>query len=797
MKKIKPTALLGKKIGVLIGIAVAVFLILLSIFTAIPDRLELTMLDMHFRLKNPYRPEAIQEGVVEVERNPRLSQDIVIIGVDFQTLNELGQWPFPRAVHADLVNSFSRISDQNRRESSLFLDIFFIEPANAAYNDALLIDSMYESGRVYLETVLEYTPPPSRAIGQELYQRHYTLFDNVGTIPHVEGNIDLMPSNFGLQPPLIPYGQALRGYGHANYYEDYDSVFRRQALVAKSSKYIGEMLFEDLNTEFRLDREANERLVWFDRSGADHTVEYPITEESLDRLYAELQRDGVPVGPAETTDGQGSYLLRLYQDTIIPAVTLSLALEYFHRDYSDLEIVLGSHITIPGPRVFDRTTGELVPYQIQTRPAEYDAEGALSREAEYRSLPEITIPINERGEMLINFMGPRSGSGRDEYQTFPVRSYSGYVRRVPGLDPTAWPATRGVANKILMLGAFAPGMAADEKLTPYGLMYGIEMHANALNTILMDNFLEYAPRSVDIAILFALAIATGYLTAHISTIWAFVLSLGGLVVYFFTVTILFDSRAYILNFSSPAIAILVTLVSVVIYRVMTEERDKRRIREMFGKYVSPDVVSEILESPPELGGVDRELTVFFSDIRGFTTLSESMSPQELVNHLNIYLTRMTDIILEYRGTLDKYVGDEIMCFWGAPVPEEDHAILSCKCGLRQMQALAELNEGWPPEKRIDIGIGINSGIMTVGNMGSAGRMNYTLMGDNVNLGARLEGTNKEYQTHVLISEYTYGLVADRVVARELDNIRVKGKNKPVLIYELLDVKEGLDPPNPR
>jgi adenylate cyclase len=139
------------------------------------------------------------------------------------------------------------------------------------------------------------------------------------------------------------------------------------------------------------------------------------------------------------------------------------------------------------------------------------------------------------------------------------------------------------------------------------------------------------------------------------------------------------------------------------------------------------------------------------------------------------------------------VGDEIMCFWGAPLPQEDHAILACKSAIRQMEKLHELNEGWPPEKRINIGIGLNSGIMTVGNMGSLGRMNYTLMGDNVNLGARLEGTNKQYGTNIIISEFTYGLVKDRVIAREMDNIRVKGKNKPVQIYELIDVPEGLEP----
>jgi adenylate cyclase len=229
-----------------------------------------------------------------------------------------------------------------------------------------------------------------------------------------------------------------------------------------------------------------------------------------------------------------------------------------------------------------------------------------------------------------------------------------------------------------------------------------------------------------------------------------------------------------------------TFLTIVVYREMTESRDKRRIRSMFGTYVSPRVVDQILDNPPELGGVDKDITVFFSDIRGFTTLSESMSPQELVAILNRYLTAMTDIILKYEGTLDKYEGDAIMCFWGAPLPQEDHALRACRCAVEQIAALRELNRELPMDISLDIGIGINSGRMTVGNMGSMQRMDYTLIGDNVNLGARLEGTNKQYKTNIIISENTFGLVKDQVIARELDNIRVKGKNKPVLIYELLD-----------
>ncbi len=287
---------------------------------------------------------------------------------------------------------------------------------------------------------------------------------------------------------------------------------------------------------------------------------------------------------------------------------------------------------------------------------------------------------------------------------------------------------------------------------------------------------------------------TAFMASRLPTVWSLVLSVVLAVVFFFAIMLIFDLYNQIITLSTPIIGVFLSFLAVIVFRIMTEEKDKRRIRDMFGTYVSTRVVDQIINNPPELGGQDKDLTVLFSDIRGFTTLSESMSPQALVNHLNEYLTAMTGIILEYEGTLDKYVGDEIMCFWGAPLPQENHAMLACQCALRQMEGLRQLNESWPPERQLNIGIGINSGIMTVGNMGSLQRMDYTLTGDNVNLGARLEGTNKSYFTNIIMSEYTYGLVQDKVIARELDNIRVKGKNQPVLIYELIDAIDGLEPP---
>jgi adenylate cyclase len=203
-------------------------------------------------------------------------------------------------------------------------------------------------------------------------------------------------------------------------------------------------------------------------------------------------------------------------------------------------------------------------------------------------------------------------------------------------------------------------------------------------------------------------------------------------------------------------------------------------------------VDELLKNPKmvRLGGEKNILSVLFSDIRGFTSISEKMTAELLVEHLNEYLQAMTDIVIESDGTLDKYVGDEIMAFWGAPIPQEDHALRTCRAAVKMIDVLNELNVNWTAlgKPKLDIGIGINTGEMVVGNMGSASRMNYTLMGDNVNLGARLEGTNKVYGTKIIISEFTYEHVKDHVIARELDLIRVKGKALPVKIYELIDMK---------
>ena len=795
MAKKRAKFLETRTFGFIIAAAVIGVILALSYGTGLLRVIELKANDANFRLKLSQKGKTVQEGSVYSEKDARISEDIMIVGIDFNSLTKYGRWPFPRSRHADLVNSFARIKDQGARENALLLDIFFNDPDQDPAMDALLSTTIAESGRVFLESQLKPDAIDSAAEGNYA-ERSALIEKRMGTLTRIKGDWRRVGAFFGEEAPLAEYGRAIAGYGHANFIPDPDTVFRRQPLVGRKTILVQTLRLDGLKPGFAVDSAAYERLAWMDKDGAFHDIETPLTDKSLAVLSARMKKDAPLKVDSASSDSTGEqyYIVRKYQDTFIPAITLSLAANYFGVKIPDLDVVLGERIRIPSPTRYDPESGERKPYELQVIPDQFDKDGNLVKEGKKRLLDHIDIPIDANGMMLVNFMGPPSSDSSDGVQTYPVRSYAGYAEKAPGPDKASWRRTMAAGNKVVMVGAFSAGMAEDQKTTPLGLMFGIEMHANALNTILMDNFLIKVPEWADLLILALLVFIVAFMTSRLSTILSFFGTIFLIVAFFFSTSMIFDYKSTLVNFSSPAIAMIFTFLAIVVYRAMTEERDKKAIRETFGKYLSPKVVDQLVENPPELGGVDKDLTVLFSDIRSFTTLSESMSPQELVNHLNTYLTAMTDVIFEYGGYLDKYVGDEVMCFWGAPLPQADHAVRACKCALRQMQRLRELNAAWPEAIRINIGIGLNSGIMTVGNMGSPTRMNYTLMGDNVNLGARLEGTNKEYGTNVIISEFTYGLVRDHFLVRELDNIRVKGKNKPVLIYELVDCLEDLAPP---
>src|SRR6056297_3992707 len=349
-KKIKKrsTFMEVRYFGFIIALAVILIFLALDAGTSIFDNLEVRILDVHFRYKDLFQAEEVQEGVKVVQQNPNISQDILIVGIDFRTLSRFGRWPFPRYTHADLLNTFTRIQDQQARERAVFLDIFFNEPAENAVNDALLVDSIAQNDRVFLETLLDEVPPPPEK-EDDFLRRHEALLESFGEIREIRGPWEEMLPFYGLQPPLKPYAQAAVGYGHANYLKDADEVFRRQPLVAKFSEKIEEFPFRTLTTDTEIDRDKFERLAWVDKDGQEHTNPYPLTDSILDNMLRELEGNA-PVKRVDTdNDGETDdsyFVVHKYRDHFIPAITLALALEYFNKDLADLEIVLGQHIRI-------------------------------------------------------------------------------------------------------------------------------------------------------------------------------------------------------------------------------------------------------------------------------------------------------------------------------------------------------------------------------------------------------------------------------------------------------------------
>ena len=413
------------------------------------------------------------------------------------------------------------------------------------------------------------------------------------------------------------------------------------------------------------------------------------------------------------------------------------------------------------------------------------------------------IPVNPSGAMMVNYAGPDhmypyasiadmlDNSNPDVTITQRVLHRGKYK-----LETRDVSKARFFKNKILFLGATAIGIN-DIRGTPFGGDYpGVEIHANILANLLQRNFLRHDDREpiympwflLILGVLLAAALARfGALTGMGITIAV----LAG---------VLFVDRQFLFGYGIvvaielPIIEVLMMYLVLTFYKYFTEERAKRELRGTFSKYVSPAIVNEVLKDPKnlELGGRKERITVFFSDIRGFTTISEKFDPRALSDLLNSYLTPMTEIVFKNKGTLDKYMGDAIMAFFGAPIHFADHARSACQCALQSLERLAELNakyrkNGW---SEIDIGIGLNTGECNVGNMGSQTVRNYTVMGDAVNLASRLEGINKTYGTKIIISESTYVEVKSDFICREIDWVRVKGKLQPVKIYELIGANQS-------
>lgn len=409
------------------------------------------------------------------------------------------------------------------------------------------------------------------------------------------------------------------------------------------------------------------------------------------------------------------------------------------------------------------------------------------------------IPKASPNTMYINYRGPA--------QTFRTYSLATVLDDstfdLSGADDTdsfelyqEWGTFR---DKIVLVGASADELQ-DNKLTPFfsyegnrRRIPGVEMHANALSTILRGDFLLPTPFVIVLFLMVLFTTAVSYLTLSIRPFKALAAAVFFLVLIAILAFLLFIKFRLITLMTAPMLSLIFSFITSMVYQTLKEQKEKRRVRQTFQQYVAPSVVEKMLSTGelPSYGGERRLLTVLFSDVRRFTTFSESHEPEIVVSRLSEYLTEMVDVIFKYNGTLDKFVGDEIMALFGAPYFMDDHAEKACLTATEMVHKLREIQKRWSADRKdyFHIGIGINSGKVIVGNLGSSQLFDYTVIGDEVNLGARLEGANKFYQTTIILSENTYKIVNGRARVRELDYVCVMGKTKAIRIYELLAMDE--------
>jgi adenylate cyclase len=392
---------------------------------------------------------------------------------------------------------------------------------------------------------------------------------------------------------------------------------------------------------------------------------------------------------------------------------------------------------------------------------------------------------------LIDFRGPAL---LDDLKSRPYPRYAFFdllyseeqilSNQKPDIDPSIF------KDKIVFVGVTAAGLFDVFPTSfPGARMPGIQVNAAVADDVLSNRFMRPAGHLVRIGTVLLSGMAIGFVATVIPAWWATGVTILSLALLGWVTTQAF-ANGYWINLSQPVLAASAALFGGVAYQYFVEGRDKRKMKRLFGQYVSKDVLEQLVTRPElaRLGGQRRDMTVLFSDIRGFTTITERGQPEAIVDMLNEYFTKMVEIVFRYHGTLDKFVGDMVMALFGAPLDDPNHADHAVEAALDMVAELQKLNEGWAREGRLadlDIGIGINTGLMIAGNFGSEAIMSYTVIGDAVNLGARLESLNKQYGTRILISEATKQRLVGRYSFRALGEVVVKGKTQPVAIFEVV------------
>ncbi|MEN8243059.1 MAG: adenylate/guanylate cyclase domain-containing protein [Chloroflexota bacterium] len=387
-----------------------------------------------------------------------------------------------------------------------------------------------------------------------------------------------------------------------------------------------------------------------------------------------------------------------------------------------------------------------------------------------------SIPLNQQGKLLINFAG-----GVQSYPTYPA-----------AFVPLGDYSPELFKDKIVIFGASSETLQ-DIYPTPFSATYptpGAEVVANAVATLISGEFFSIAPPWVNLLIIVGMAVFSRIILIIRRPTWSIMVMIGGMAAYLAAYLFLFNNDRLQISFISPMLMLFLGVVIPSLEQAVTQEVEKRRVRSMFSRFISPEMVNQLLDTQ-DISSINKrtELTILFSDIRGFTTLSEKLSPEDVVALLNPYLEIMSAIIHKHGGTVDKYEGDAIVAFFGEPIPHQDHAIRAARAALEMREALSRLNRKWATEgtysDTFEMGIGINTGEVFVGLLGSEERVNYTIIGDAANLAARLQDQTKEFGFPILISGDTYESIKKKFYAEFVAKRVLKGKSEAVDIFRLM------------
>ncbi|MAL18399.1 MAG: hypothetical protein CL670_02990 [Balneola sp.] len=438
-------------------------------------------------------------------------------------------------------------------------------------------------------------------------------------------------------------------------------------------------------------------------------------------------------------------------------------------------------------------------------------------ESDYFSVGPFEI-LKERGNsFLINYYGPESTFPSVSYEeviddsTYTTVFESGLGFEVNAFDDPdiGHLAKETFKDKIVIVGS-TMALLKDFYPTPFANegnneRPGYQIHANAIQTIIDGNYIDRFRGWYTILIMVFFCLSLALLNRFGNANWGLLVSIilgsGYTAITYWA----FIDHNVLMMITGPILAVVITQISMVGYEYYIEEKEKRRIKGMFASYVSPELVDRMIESgeEPQLGGEETYMTAFFSDVVSFSTFSEQLEAKQLVKLINEYLSTMTDTLNNRGGTLDKYIGDAIVAFFGSPVPQKDHALQACISSQLMQKQLAELREKWKKDGWPELvytmqqRMGMNTGLMVTGNMGSSRRFNYTMMGDNVNLASRCETGAKKYEVFTMVTESTKNEAekfGDDCVFRLLDHIVVKGRTKPVKVYEIAGLRDDVEEP---